>query len=140
VERTCRKHFAKINTPSGPPLTKTLGRSNMADPRHKEIWAKSPDGQSLCALINGNVGWLMYLRTIGDAGFSSRNPNYSGPESATIEYFLSNGQRDEFPASWALPIFEIRRALKYFRENNRPPPFINWHNDSSDGSTISSAA
>ena len=112
----------------------------MGESRYREIWEKSPDGQSLCALTNGEVGWLMYLRKSGDAGFSSRNPDYSGPENATIEYFLSNGQRDEFPASWALPILEILRALEYFRENNRPPPFVTWYNDSGDGWTISSGA
>jgi hypothetical protein len=108
--------------------------------RYHEVWARAPDGQSLCALINGDLGWLMYLRQPGDAGFSSRNPNYSGPENATIEYVLSNGQRDEYPASWALPTLEVHRAMKYFRENNQPPPFIHWHNDSGDGSTIPGAA
>lgn len=91
----------------------------MVDSRYEEIWAKSPDGQSLYALVNGNVGWLMYLRKYGDAGFSSRNPNYSGPEDATIEYFLSNGQRDEHPASWALPILEIQRVLNLL-EGRKP--------------------
>ena len=112
----------------------------MADPHYQEIWLNSPDGQSLCALINGDVGWLMYLRKNGDAGFSSRNPHYSGSERATIDYVLSNGQRDEYPASWALSIFDVKRALKYFQDHNRPPPFIHWHNDSKDGSVIPYAA
>jgi hypothetical protein len=92
----------------------------------QEIWAKAPDGQALCALVNGDVGWLMYQRTPDDAGFSSRNPRYSGPDDATVEYVLANGQRDRYPASWALPLAEIHRALEYFRENRRLPPFIVW--------------
>jgi hypothetical protein len=60
----------------------------------EETWVQSPDGQALCALINGDRGWLMYLREEGDSGFSSRNPDYDGPAEAQIEYRLSNGQHD----------------------------------------------
>ncbi len=112
----------------------------MAGSRYEEIWVESPDGQLMCALVNRDSGWLMYLRKKGDAGFSSRNPLYSGPASATIEYILSNGQRDEYPASWVLPVVEVERALAYFREHHRPPPFVTWNNDSGDGSAITAAA
>jgi len=90
---------------------------------------ESPDGQFLCALINGDRGWLMYLRESGDSGFSSRNPNYTGPPHEEIEYELSNGQHDFYPASWALPIAEVRRAVDFFQREHRQPPFINWHED-----------
>jgi hypothetical protein len=53
-----------------------------------------------------------------------------------IEYILSNGQRDEYPASWALPIADIRRAFDFFRTERKPPPFVRWHNDSGDGVTL----
>lgn len=108
----------------------------MNEPQYREVWLESPDGQSLCALINGGQGWLMYLRENGDAGFSSRNPNYNGPADATIEYRLNNGQHDEYPASWALPVTEIERALSYFRKEHKPPCFIHWHNDSGDGAVL----
>jgi len=94
-----------------------------------EIWVESPDGQSLCALINGNRGWLMYLRESGDSGFSSRNPDYVGPSDAAIEYRLNNGQHDFYPASWALPVSTIRQALAYFESEHQRPPFIIWHED-----------
>jgi hypothetical protein len=100
----------------------------------RDVSVESPDGQSLCALINGDCGWLMYLRhRDGDPGFSSRNPNYTGSCNATIEYVLSNGQVDEYPASWAYPTAEVERALEFFRKERVPPPFIRWHNDSDDG-------
>ena len=108
----------------------------MSDQQYREIWIQKSDGQSMCALINGDVGWLMYLRSGGDPGFSSRNRDYAGAESATIDYVLSNGQRDQYPASWALPTALVNRALDYFREEGKPPPFISWHNDSEDGSEI----
>ena len=56
--------------------------------------------KSCARAINGDFGWLMYLRGNGDPGFSSRNPNYDGPPDAQIDYELSNGQRDLYPASW----------------------------------------
>jgi hypothetical protein len=94
-----------------------------------EVWLEAPDGQSLCALINGEVGWLMYLRQPGDSGFSSRNPSYAGDPHAEIEYVLANGQRDAHPAGWALPLPEVRKALDYFGREHQRPPFISWHQD-----------
>ena len=105
----------------------------MTESPYREVWVETPDGKSMCALINGDYGWLMYLRENGDAGFSSRNPEYDGPANATIEYQLSNGQQDRYPASWAIPVAVIDRALRFFQEQNAPPPFICWHNDSDDG-------
>lgn len=103
----------------------------------EEVWLESPDGQSMCALINGKLGWLMYLRENGDPGFSSRNPRYSGPPDAVIEYWLNNGQQDLYPAAWALPTADVRRALEFFEREHRPPPWVTWHNDSGDGVVIS---
>lgn len=108
------------------------------DDKFREIWVEAPEGQSLCALINGDVGWLMYLRKSGDAGFSSRNPDYDGDPEATVEYRLSNGQRDEYPRLWALPVSTVERAMEFFRAKHAPPPFITWHNDSGDGTDIPS--
>ena len=100
---------------------------------YREVWIEAPDGQSMCALINDQWGWLMYLREEGDAGFSSRNPVYAGAPEATIGYRLDNGQLDQYLASWAYPIAVIENALRFFEENHAPPPFIRWHNDSGDG-------
>jgi hypothetical protein len=105
----------------------------MSDSPYQEIWAEGPHTQSMCALINGSMGWLMYLREPGDAGFSSRNPEYSGSPDATIDYVLSNGQLDSYPASWAYPTVTVLRAMEYFRTQGIPPPSITWHNDSGDG-------
>ena len=57
-------------------------------PRFTEAWITTSDGQAMCALTNEGLGWLMYLRGEGDAGFSSRNPDYyAGPTpDAEIEY------------------------------------------------------
>ncbi|AFM39266.1 hypothetical protein Desaci_0190 [Desulfosporosinus acidiphilus SJ4] len=104
--------------------------------QYKQIWLETEDEQAMCALINGDKGWLMYLRYNGDSGFSSRNPNYNGDPRAVLEYYLDNGQCDEYPLSWTLPIVEVERALDYFKKEKKPPKFITWHNDSGDNETI----
>src|SRR5215467_1220134 len=114
----------------------------------REIWlSMDSGGPILGALMNTNVGWLTYLRhDEGDPGYSSRNPMYDksdamlsglvfdglvgGEHVPVIAYRLSNGQEDEFPAGWALPEPDVRRALEYFIEHEgRRPPFVQWHDD-----------
>ena len=36
-----------------------------------ELWLNRSDGAALCALINKDNAWLMFLRGEGDSGFSS---------------------------------------------------------------------
>jgi hypothetical protein len=100
---------------------------------YAEIWVDHGDYPALCALVNGDYAWLMYLRYNGDAGFSSRNQQYQGPENAVVDYFLSNGQRDEYPASWAYPKDEVFAALEWFAEHKGSLLSITWFNDSGDG-------
>ncbi|MEO3946880.1 hypothetical protein [Gorillibacterium sp. CAU 1737] len=105
--------------------------------QYQEIWVTNePDEQTVVALLNGEYGWLMYLREEGDAGFSSRNPDYAGPEEATMEFFLSNGQCDEYPMAWVLPVERVYAAIEYFKIHHKPPAFIVWHNDSNDGVSL----
>jgi hypothetical protein len=82
--------------------------------QYAEIWIDYEDYPAMCALVNGSLGWLMYLRYDGDTGFSTRNPAYEGPPDAVVDYFLSNGQRDQYPASWAYPVEEVIQALEWF--------------------------
>src|SRR5262249_59813017 len=107
-----------------------------ASEQFREIWVSiDSGGPSLAALMNTNVGWLTYLRhDEGDPGYSSRNPMYDKSDAAlgvlafdglfggehvpVVKYRLSNGQEDEFPASWALPVPDIMRALEYFVEHD----------------------
>ncbi len=102
----------------------------------RQVWLESPDGRILSALINGELGWLMYLRESGDAGFSSRNPEYVGSAAEMVQYQLDNGQIDEYPRAWAYPVEVIDRAIEYFSRTGKPPTFIEWHNDSGDGRPI----
>lgn len=95
----------------------------------KEIEIMLDDGQYMCALINGNYGWLMYLREESDSGLSSCNLNYNDSENKTMEFTLSNGQVDSYPISWVIPVETVNKALQYFKETHRIPDFITWHDD-----------
>ena len=84
------------------------------------------DWPAICALINGEAAWLMFMRCEGDAGLSTRNGTYAGPRQAVIEYHLSNGQRDEYPASWNITTGEALRALEYFLTEATMAPWLEW--------------
>lgn len=94
---------------------------------YKEIFIELEDGQVMTALINGKIGWLMYLRYEGDAGFSSRS---SDKQETGVETFMfSNGEVDNFPLSWTIPIEKIYKAIEYSEVNKEKPPFILWNED-----------
>jgi hypothetical protein len=100
-----------------------------------EIWVDQDHFPSLCALVHGQSAWMMYLRHDGDAGFSSRNVAYDGPRGLMMEFMLSNGQADEYPASWTYPADAAFDALVAFTRDGRVPDSIAWFNDSGDGAS-----
>lgn len=71
----------------------------------------------------------MYLSDNENAEFTSGNPQYNDAKDETMEFYLSNGQLDEYPLSWVLPKKQIEKALDYFQKIHKPPLFITWHND-----------
>lgn len=95
--------------------------------KYKEIWIDTADGQHMSALINSDKGILMYMP--GDEGnsFTSRNSDYSGDVDEEVEFLLDNGQPDYYPLSWCLPIEIVEQALEYFKQENKLPSFIIWH-------------
>jgi hypothetical protein len=97
--------------------------------QYREVWEHKEDGRSLCALIHGDRGWLMYLREPGDPGYCSRDPDYDGAPDAMMDFVLSNGQRDEYPVAWTLPLDVVERALAHFRRTGSRAPFVTWHAD-----------
>jgi hypothetical protein len=84
--------------------------------QYSEVWLEiGEEGPALMMLVNGDAAWLMYLQDVqDDAGSISRNPHYTGSAEAKKEFFLSNGQRDEYPAAWTLPLEEACAACDYF--------------------------
>jgi len=97
--------------------------------QYKEVWAVLPDGQRICLLLNGDRGFLMYLRHAdGDCGFSTRNPYCN--DDGKIDYILENGQGDEYPAKWAYPLPVLSEALQEFLQTGKIPSRVSWHDDS----------
>lgn len=111
-------------------MTKTeLDKLLNDEEQFKEIWLEGSNQQRICALINGNIGWLMYFRNKEDnSGFSSRNPFETSDEN--IVFYLSNGQCDEYPKNWTYPLHIIKNALLSFMENGDLPKQVTWHDDS----------
>jgi hypothetical protein len=100
-----------------------------------EVWVMHGRFPALCALLNGERGWLTCLRAEGDAGFSSRNPAYAGPPNAEIEFMLSTRQVDRYPAAWTYPRAEVLEAVRVFAATRCCPASLSWFNDSGDGTT-----
>ncbi len=100
--------------------------------QYKEIWVYSneteDDERAMCGLINGNWGWLNYYNEEGDAGLSSRNPNYTGTDDENMD-FIINGELDPFPLSYVLSAEQVMEALEYFEKYHKLPTFITWHDD-----------
>ena len=90
-----------------------------------ELWASESEGPSLCMLRNGEHAFLMYLRFHGDPGFVSSG---EGTAQGVVEYRLSNGQVDEYPASWCVPKEKCYKAVAYFFVNEgQRPEGLAWH-------------
>lgn len=100
-----------------------------------EVWLDvSENGPALAMLVNGERAWLMYLRDReGDPGLSSRNPDFSGPSEALMEFVLDNGQLDEYPIAWTLSTEQAIAACEYFvaTRGGRSPEIV-WHDDAMD--------
>lgn len=99
--------------------------------QYKEIWVylkeTENDERAMCGLINGGWGWLNYYSEEGDAGLSSRNPDYINDDK-TMD-FMINGELDAYPLSYVLPAEQVIKALEYFEKNKELPAFITWHDD-----------
>jgi hypothetical protein len=95
----------------------------------RDVWFEREDGKILTAFVNGDRAWLMYRRDDADAGFSSRDPDYAGPEEAQLSYILGNGQQDEYPVSWTISINGAMRAVEYFFRTGEKAPWVTWHDD-----------
>jgi hypothetical protein len=75
-------------------------------------------------LRNGKHAFLMYLRVSGDSGFVSVG---SSEQDVPVQYRLSNGQVDEYPNAWCLPVEQCYKALAYFFVNDgQRPEWVAW--------------
>src|SRR6266851_2328931 len=87
------------------------------------------EGGSLTGLFSGGQAVLFLTGGEGEPGFSSRSPRYTGSQDARLTFTLSNGQEDEYPASWAVPGEDATRALEHYFLTGQRPSFIHWHDE-----------
>lgn len=79
----------------------------------------------MCMLRNGGHAFLMYLRFPGDSGFVSVG---DANDETLVRYTLSNGQIDEYPQSWCVPVEQCFKALAaFFVNDGQRPEWIAWH-------------
>jgi len=108
--------------------------ASCADESFLEIWVNY-ERRSLCAMINDDRGWLMFLRFHGDAGFHTENPELAG-QDALLTFELSNGQTDELPKYFTYERSTILEGVKFFLSSGHPPKNVYWVNDANDGEAI----
>lgn len=89
-----------------------------------ELCLQVPGGPTMLMLRNGEHAFLMYFREFGDSGFASS----SGKEAdGFIRYVLGNGQVDEHPRSWCIPLEQCYKALAFFFVNDGArPEWVKW--------------
>src|SRR5260370_18681060 len=98
-----------------------------------DLWYERNSGEILNVFVNGDRAWLMYRRNEEDAGFSTRNPAYTGPKNATLPYVLNNGQQDEFPVAWTISTDEAIHAVEHFLHTGAKASWLAWHDNSQEG-------
>ncbi len=89
----------------------------------QEVWREFGEAR-MCALINGERGWLMHLRFEGDEGLHS--VDLECQDDGESDFLLNNGQLDRYPTAWALPVEIVDRALEHFERTGEAAPFVAW--------------
>ena len=88
------------------------------------------EDESLTGLFHSGQAVLFLTGGEGEPELSSRNPKYTGSPDARLIFTLSNGQEDEYPASWAVPGEDATRALEHYFLTGQSPSFVHWHDES----------
>jgi hypothetical protein len=92
---------------------------------------EKPGKERLDAFVHQDRAWLYYWQvdeyeSYDDVGFRSYDPFYQGEDDAQFLYTLDNGQVDEYPCSWTIPVDEAIRAVEYFLEGGSMAPWVHW--------------
>jgi hypothetical protein len=88
-----------------------------------------PAGSFISALINRDRALVIFGRHAGDPGLSSRSRDIPSDQAQALEFYLSNGQRDEYPSMWTIPTSEALTAFDYAFIHQQAAPWITWHDD-----------
>jgi hypothetical protein len=94
-----------------------------------ELWLTLPGDTCISALINDGRALVIFGRYDGDAGLSSRSRDVADDSGQQMEFYLSNGQRDEYPLAWTVPTKDALAAFDYAFLYQQAAPWIIWHDD-----------
>lgn len=100
--------------------------SPVCEGRPAEVWLEDSESGTLLLLSHGREAFLMHLY-VGE-GWTTRAAE---AEETAGGFILSNGQVDEFPSSWVVPLQQAMDALLHFSLHGERAPGLNWHDDSS---------
>jgi hypothetical protein len=94
-----------------------------------ELWLTLPADICISTLINDSRALVIFGRYDGDAGLSSRSRDDTDDSGQQLEFYLSNGQRDEYPLAWTIPTKDALAAFAYAFLHHQAAPWILWHDD-----------
>jgi hypothetical protein len=94
-----------------------------------ELWLTLPADICISALINDSRALVIFGRYDGDPGLSSRSRDFADDNGQQLEFYLSNGQRDQYPLAWTIPTEDSLAAFDYAFLYHKAAPWILWHDD-----------
>ena len=90
-----------------------------------QVWLHKEDGQSLGAYFNCAFAFVLWFGNDGDSAqaFHSEHEGHSEMQ----EFYLENGQLDEYPESVCLCKQDGILALLHFFEHGERPKWLAWN-------------
>ena len=97
-----------------------------------EVWLTVDGGPGFALLKSGERALCLFVRTIEDAGFTSRQCARER-RRGELPFKLADGQHSTFPAAWTVPFFVALRAADEFLRTGQKPAMVRWHEDGGSG-------
>lgn len=92
---------------------------------HAELWLQQPDeGQSLCLLSSPDRAVLVWQPSPNEDGMRSHNP--AGNADERVDFRLANGEKSQFPGTWAVAKEEALRAYIHFFRTGERAGWLEW--------------
>ncbi len=110
---------------TGSELASILG--DFSASQYLEVWV-TRDGESMCMLANGDRAWLMYLKNIDEECFTTRSDDIVD-QNEYLDFRLSNGQADEYPAYWTVKLAHATNGIAHFFDQGGRTTSLTWHDD-----------
>ena len=93
-----------------------------------EVWVTVNGGPGFALLKSGERALCLFVRTLDDPGFTSRQGLRERRRGA-LPFKLADGTSNTFPAAWTVPFFVALRAADEFLRTGEMPAMVRWHQD-----------